>query len=117
MIRFSHDILQSNTTASTFVYFIRTQEHLNKMAKRMAHSRMARFAVFWFNVFALIIFTLPVSASQNTTILSKFFHFLLIVVRFAFGIWGRCIPLYQQEIWKQLFGVFMQTKMTTKRFF
>lgn len=97
MIRFGHYILPSNTTASTFVYFLRTQQYLNKMEKGMAHSRMARFAVFWFNVFALVIFTHPVSAS-NTTILSKFFDFLLIIVRFAFGNWERCIPLYQQEI-------------------
>lgn len=97
MIRFAHDILPSNTTASTFVYFLRTRQYLNKMAKRMAHSRMARFAVFWFNVFALVIFTHPVSASISTT-LSKFFDFLLITVRFALGNWERCIPLYQQEI-------------------
>ncbi|XP_073245649.1 uncharacterized protein [Porites lutea] len=38
------------------------------MAKRMAHSRMARFAVFWFNVFALVIFTHPVSASNTTNL-------------------------------------------------
>ena len=76
MIRFAHDILPSNTTASTFVYFLRTRQYLNRMAKRMAHSRMARFAVFWFNVFALVIFTNPVSAS-STTIPSKFFDFLL----------------------------------------
>ena len=97
MIRFAHDILPSNTTASTFVYFLRTWQYLNKIAKRMAHSRMARFAVFWFNVFALVIFTYPVSASITTT-LSKFFYFLLIIVRFALRNWERCIPLYQQEI-------------------